>query len=49
MIRWYFEELSQLSLSPAERLVVVEVEQYLLHLITRIYHSNEPNHHLVKA
>ncbi|WP_322816845.1 hypothetical protein [Chloroflexus sp.] len=49
MIRWYFEELSQLPLSPAERLVVVEVEQYLLCLIARIYESSEPNHRLVKA
>jgi hypothetical protein len=41
MIRWYFEELSHLPLSPAERPVVVELEQSLLSLMDRIYHSNE--------
>ncbi len=41
MIRWYFEELSRLPLSPAERLVVAELEQSLLSLMDRIYHSNE--------
>lgn len=49
MIRWYFEELNRLPLSSAERTVAIEVEHHLLHLMVRLYRSNEPNHHNVPA
>ncbi len=39
MISWYFEELSRLPLTPSERAVAAELEQYLLNLMRRLYRS----------
>lgn len=41
MIRWYFEELGRLPLSPAERAVASEVERHLLNLMVRLYRATE--------
>lgn len=47
MIRWYFEELGQLPLSPSERVVATEVERHLLNLMVRLYRTAEPNQRAV--
>ncbi|MEF3275950.1 MAG: hypothetical protein K6356_16405 [Chloroflexus sp.] len=41
MIRWYFEELGRLTLSPAAQVVASEIERHLLGLMFRLYRSAE--------
>lgn len=41
MIRWFFEELHRLPLSPAERVIATEVERHLLSLMIRLYRTAE--------
>ncbi|WP_298815105.1 hypothetical protein [Chloroflexus sp.] len=47
MIRWYFEEVGRLPLSPAARAVAAEVEQHLLSLMIRLYRSTESHQRTV--
>ncbi|NTU79641.1 MAG: hypothetical protein HGA45_09590 [Chloroflexales bacterium] len=40
MVRWFFEEVRRLPLSPAELDLTREVEQYFLNLVTNAYNRN---------
>ena len=39
MVRWYFEELRRLPLSPAEQAISYKLEQHLLHIVGRVYQA----------
>ena len=40
MVRWFFEEVRRLALSPAEVALTRELEHYLLNLVSKAYNRN---------
>ena len=40
MVRWFFEEVRRLALSPAEAALTRELEHYLLNLVSKAYNRN---------
>lgn len=40
MVRWFFEEVRRLPLTPEETALTYEIEQYFLQVISNAYHRN---------
>ena len=42
MVRWFFEEVRRLQLSPAELKLTHELESYFLKVVAQVYNSTQP-------